>query len=568
MMNSLTKQLVVLFCGLLMVVCSCAEKTSTAESKIPESKRPAQPEVRQAAESKVVSDVLEPKKDADVTSEPDRPVKPEVKPAVEKKIVSDVSTLQKDTDVTSEPGRQPQSKVKVPVDPNIVASIGDFTITKQEFEKQLLMEIYPRGYESFGEQTELPDNEAVLMKMVAEKAMTLEARAQGYLKEDENLSRTVKRFRERRLANLLLQKQLQDKVNKVTVTEAEIQQRMKISPKLDRTKAEAMVKRTKVNMLLESYFEQINQKLHVTKLSENFPKAVQIYQRLLNQPKKPRKVPFIRNYQMREELTEEEKNIVLAKYDNGNVTLNDWFNALGEIAPPSRPKNLNTTAGVEQLLDRALRLPLLVTEAGTLGLDKDVNLLRQVKEYEDRMLLSRIKSDKYKSLNQPTAEEIVEHFNKNKEAFRTGRMVKVNMIRCENLKTALEAKAELDSGKDFESVRGKYSLEKKGKPFINTYASSEGIFWKDLWEADPNEVIGPIKGFYRNEVKWRIVKILEKEPGEIKEYSSDMDRRIKDKIMSERREALLEQYGRELLAKYPHNVYAERIKGIDPLDIP
>ncbi|MCH7558349.1 MAG: peptidyl-prolyl cis-trans isomerase [Planctomycetes bacterium] len=472
-----------------------------------------------------------------------------------------------------EPIRQRQPVVKPSAEPsNIVARAGDYVITKQELEKRLMMELYPRGYDSYNEQAEPVDAETVLMKMIAEKAMVRDARKLGFLK-DETFGASITRFKERRLSNLLLQKQLQPKL---TVTESEIKQKMKADPKLDRARAEAMLKNTKGRRLYDQYYKQIYQKFHVKKLSNNFPKAVQIHQRLLTKPKKPRKAPFIRIYQIKEELTPEEKNIVLATFsaspqdDNGKITkitLKDWFDTLCESSPPSRPRNLNTPKGVEQLLERALRMPLLVSEAKSLGFDKDKNLLKKVREYEDRGLLSKVKSEKDKEIKEPTIDEIMIYFGKNMEAFRTGRTLKIDLIWCQDLKTARQAKAELDGGKDFESVRQKYSLEKKGKPF-NTSPSGEGLFWKDLWKGDPNDIVGPVKGFYRRDIKWRIVKILEKNPGKVKGYSSDIERRVKERLVNEQRDAILAKYGDELLKKYPYKIYTEKIKDIDPLDIP
>ncbi|MFZ2149434.1 MAG: hypothetical protein WAV28_19660 [Sedimentisphaerales bacterium] len=475
-----------------------------------------------------------------------------------------IARTQTTNSTPGEPNQQRESVVK-PADEtsNIVASIGDYVITRQELENRLMIELYPRDYDSYNEQAEPPDAEKVLMKMIVEKAMVSEARKQDYLK-DEALGASIKQFKEKRLVNLLLQKQLEPKL---TVTESEIQQKMKADPKLNRARAEAMLKRAKAGMLFEQYYRYICQKFHMAKLSENFLKAAQIHQRLLTQPKKPRKVPFIRIYQITEELTPEEKNIVLATFDNGKVTLKDWFDALCESAPPSRPRDLNTPKGVERLLDRALRMPLLIAEARSLGLENDKNLLQQVREYEDSRLLSKVRSEKYKEIKEPTADQIMLYFGKNREVFRKDLSLKIDLIWCQDLKTARQAKAELDSGKDFESVKQKYSLNKKVKPF-NTYLSGEGLFWKDLWKGDPNDILGPVKGFYQNSIKWRIVKILEKNPGKLVGYSSDMEQRIKERIVSEQRDALLAKYGDEMLKKYQYKVYTERIKDIDPLDIP
>jgi hypothetical protein len=112
-----------------------------------------------------------------------------------------------------------------------------------------------------------------------------------------------------------------------------------------------------------------------------------------------------------------------------------------------------------------------------------------------------------------------------------------------------------------------HSLVKTTKPY-NIYPGSEGLFWKDLWKGDPNDVIGPIKGFQRSGVQWRIVKIMEKNPGTLAEYSDDMESRVKEKMMSERREVIFEQYGNEVLKKYTYQIYADKIKNIDSLDIP
>lgn len=446
---------------------------------------------------------------------------------------------------------------------NAVARIGDYVITSEELEKRLMKELRPDDYDNYNEQAEPVDAKTVLMKMIAEKAMATEARKEGHL-EDEMTQALIKRYRERRLVNLLLQKRLQ---GKVTVTDSEIKAKMKADPKLDQARAEAMLKNTKMRILFDQYYKQIYRKFHVKKLTDNFPKAVEIHQRLLLRPKTPRKMNFIRISQIRDELTPEEKNIVLATYDHGKVTLKDWFETLCESAPPSRPRDLNTVKGVERLLERTLSMPLLVSEAELLGLDKDKNLLEQVREYEDRRLLSEAKLAKYKEVKDPTTEQITAYFDKNKEVFGTHRTVKINQIWCQDLKAARKVKAELDSGEDFESVREKYSLEKKSKPF-HTGPGGEGMFWEDLWKGDPNEIVGPIKGFYREGFKWRIVKILEKNPGEVKEYSSDMENRVKWRMVGEQRNALLEKYGKELLGKYPYEIYADRIKDIDPLDIP
>jgi len=447
----------------------------------------------------------------------------------------------------------------------VVGRIAYYEITKGELEQRLMMELRPYDRDYYGEDFGPVDANTVLLDMIAEKAMIIEARSKDGLK-NETVQMSVKRFADRRLVNLLAQKRVDEKAAEITASQEEIAEKMKANAKLDKAQAEQLVKRLKANEILNAYFKQIYEKSNVKKFPENYRKVAEIYDRLLNNPKEPRKQGWILNTQVQNDLTPEEQNTVLAEFKTGKITIKDWLHTLCDIVPPRRPKRIDPKI-VDQLLEGALRMPLLVAEAESLGLDKDKEYLKQVRDYEDRCLLGDARSAQQKQVKEPTPEQIRAYFDAHKEAFGISKTAKVDTIWCENLAAAKKAKAELDSGKDFEAVKQQYSLNKAGKPF-NTSASSEGMFWKAIWAAEPNEVVGPLKGFYAEGVKWRLVKVLEKKPGQLREFSDNMANQVKSRMMSEQREALLASYRKEMLQKYPHTIYKERLKGIDPLNIP
>jgi hypothetical protein len=462
----------------------------------------------------------------------------------------------------SEKAEQPA--VRAAADPStVVARIGSYRITREELEKRFMMELRPQDYDYYSEPAKPATVKDTLEDMLAEKAMVIEARQQGGL-EDERTRGLVKKQRDRRLANLLAKTYLE---SKVTASDSEIAAKMKADPKLDKAKAKAAVERGKAKGLWDQYYLQIYKRLNVKILTENYPTVTQAHHRLLYRPTKARSVGFIRNSQVKEDLTPEEKKTVLATYDKGEITLEDWLIALCDIVPPRRPRNMKDPKVIEQLLRSALQMPLLVVEAESLGLDKDQELLKQVRDYEDRMLLNTARAAQYKDAKEPSAEEMMAYFNKNKNEFAASESLKIDQIWCDDLAKAKKVKAELDEGKDFEQVKQEHSLEKQLKSF-STRPGSEGLFWKDLETGDPNEIVGPVKGFHREGIKWRIVKILEKKPAEPKEYTANMDPQIKDRIMTEQRNALLAKHNKELLRKYTYQIYLDRIKDIDPLDIP
>lgn len=448
-------------------------------------------------------------------------------------------------------------------DPNIVGLIADYVITRDEVEEQLLRELNPYDYGESAPSSEPITAAEVLIKLVADKAVMMEGRRNGVL-ETDMIYNAVKKFKDRQLINLLMQKEVS---GRLTVTEAEIQEKMKADPKLDREKAEQAVKRAKANATATQYYADLYKKSNVTKATGNFTKASEIHQRLLLRPIVERKVNFIRNHQIKDELSDVEKNMIMATFEGGKVTLKGWFMTIGEIAPPFRPRDLHTAQGVDKLLERTLRTPILVAEAIRQDMDKDEAMRKKVREYEDRNLLGNGRQAKGKEIADPNPDDIKTYFEKNSEHFADQRKLKVDQIWCANLKSAKEARAKLDDGTHFAVIKRDYNQDKESK-VTDLYARVEAYFWSDLWKGEPNGVVGPLKGRHGKDFNWRLVRIIEKNQGTIPEFSEKMAERVKRTMLSERRLAIIDKYNKQLLKKYPHKIYADRVKDIDPLDIP
>ena len=455
-------------------------------------------------------------------------------------------------------GGSPAASGKEP--PVAVAKIGEYEITKDDLIQRLMGEIRPHSEEYTGPQKPVTA-EAALLDLVAEKAMMMEGRKLGSL-NDPVLQSFIERQKRQNLGSMVVM----DYIRKnLSVSDAEIDAMMKNDPKVSRERAGMLVQRAKGTALLEQFYKQLLAKFHVKLLKENFAKASEIHERLLNKPAKPRKETWVLNSQARDEVTKEEKGIALATYDGGEVTLRDWIETLCEIIPPRRPPDLNTPEGVERLLDRTLRSAMLVAEAKSRGYDKAPQYLREIKDLEDQQILYNVQAEKVKNVPEPNDGQIKTFFEKNKDLFAEGPSLKVDQIWCRDLAAAQKVKEKLDGGADFRSVKDADSLQKNSEPY-SVDRSSQGPFWDDLWKGEPNQVVGPVKGFYEAGLAWRVVKILAKTPAQAKPYSEQLQDSVKRTILGERRKAVLDLYGKELREKYGCELHADRIQGIDPLD--
>ncbi|MFC1676941.1 hypothetical protein ACFL3G_07760 [Planctomycetota bacterium] len=448
----------------------------------------------------------------------------------------------------------------------IVGEIGEYVITteqvKQTGRRRLRDDLYIDGRGSRPRQAR-----EILLELLAEKAMATKGRSQGLL-EDEITYQSIKRFKDKKLVGSLLTSHLKSKIH---VSDARIEALMKTDAKLTRENARAKLAQEQANKLRGEFYEQLYKKYKVEKLRDNFQKAGLTHNRLLKLPRKNARTQWVISKQVRDALTAEERATVLAEFDGEQITIKDWLYGLCEIAPPGRATFLKGSKGIEQLLDRLLKTEIFVHEAIARGFDKNEGFVKKVKEREDTMLTGKIRSRAYSSVkNTEDKEQLLAYFNAHKEYFGTPATLKVDQIWCNDLKSAQQARAQLDSGKDFAQVKDKYDvmgIMRQKEPQIISPVR-EGFFFDQLWVGEPGSIVGPVKGTSYEGLKWRVVKIYEKTPGEIKEYSDDMKNSIQMKLQSVQVDRAILELQNQLLEKYPYKIYEDRLEGLDPLEIP
>ena len=457
---------------------------------------------------------------------------------------------------------QPKLSAAAPRPSDIVAQIDNVQITRQQLIQGFAAELRPDPFAPAAG-TQPPNAEQVLLKMVAEKAMAVEGRKLDYL-QDPGIRRQIKRFKEKQLMNMVLSANLTE--DRLAVTDDEIQQKMRENPRFDRNRAQAMLGRDKANKVIQELQVRLTEKFHLRKQRENLPKAARIYQRLLASSKSPYQMKFVGLKQIENELTDQEKSIVLATYDGGQVTLLDWFDSLHEMSPPSRPRDLNTIRGFETFLDqRVLKTPLLMAEAYANGFDKDPDYLQQLRQREDTLLTSKVIMEQIPKSGEPSPEQIITYFNDHKTRFMSPpNLLKIDQLWCADFDTAREVVAQLQGGVDFDSLRSRFSIAEAAEPTTATPESE--ILFDTLWAAELNQIVGPQKLLYADKISYRIVKILEKTPGQVRQYSPDLDQDIKSRIRTQQSKAKLDEYRAQLLKQYQYQIYRDRFA--DLMDLP
>ena len=76
-----------------------------------------------------------------------------------------------------------------------------------------------------------------------------------------------------------------------------------------------------------------------------------------------------------------------------------------------------------------------------------------------------------------------------------------------------------------------------------------------------------MKGFYETGICWRVVQVSEKTAAEMRPYSDNVANQVRSALMAERRDEITAAYEAQLLQKYRHQMYTDRIEDIDPLAV-
>jgi hypothetical protein len=455
-------------------------------------------------------------------------------------------------------------------DLTVLARVGDQQILGGEFRERWLSKLQPESYDEVLV-FEPVDGNDVLFDMVSEIVLAYEGRKRGLVTSDYRVADPAERFRTSQLVQAAFRAYVAPDIK---ASEEEVKAALAENDKLTPEQASLMVRNKKSQAAFNDYVKTLLETLKVKKHPENFAKAAQLHQRLLANPREPRKQSWILNSQIREELSDQEKAIVLVSFDGGAFTVDDFFKALGGMAPPGRPKDLSTVAGVEAFADRSLRLPLAAAAARAGGLDKDPVVVQTIRKYEDRLLYGRMLSSIGEATAEPTDEEITAYYEKIKDHYQRRDVLKGEVIWCRNHAEAETVAQKLRDGADVNDLRATYSFDDKQTEPMTFYPGSEGLFWETLWAAEPNSVAGPLLGFYtgganrKMSLKWRVVKITEKQKGEPGKLEEQGRSSLKWRIKSERRDAAVAKEVKRILKEIPHQISYENLNHFDPRRVP
>ena len=443
-------------------------------------------------------------------------------------------------------------------------SIGQYSISKKQLEHRLRGELLHANERN----SDLPmplSPELMLKEMLFEKAMIIEGRNRGYLEQGYN-QKLVDDFRKKYLYKKILDKYVKKHLE---ITDKDIQKKMNEDPTLEWNQAEKLVTRERTVKLLDEYHENLLNKYKVNKYKENYSKIIELHGKLKSQSPGAGRMTFVRVKQVAQDLTDSEKSIVLASFDDKKITSKDWFYQICDMSPPSRPDNLNTPAGVDNILDNTIKIHLFVHEAVQKGLSQTEEFRILLERREEKVLLHSMKYMIMKQIAENyTDKQLKDLYESNKELFKKDDKIKIRQMWCSSFESARKAREAWEKGEDFNKLQKEYcNLKWKNSRYVHRH--NEGIYFDRFEKASEGDIIGPIKGVYKEEeFKWRVLKITEKKSRGYNQFNDNYKRTVKSKIWYQKKQKARENLKKELFKKYNAEINEDVLDQVkDPLEL-
>jgi parvulin-like peptidyl-prolyl isomerase len=234
--------------------------------------------------------------------------------------------------------------------------------------------------------------------------------------------------------------------------------------------------------------------------------------------------------------------------------------------PPQIRSRFETPAGRKQLLEQVVLTSLLAQEARRLGIDKQDDIVKKIKEVTDNVIVQELNRQIVSREITLSDQEIEKYYNENKEDFVRPEQVNASVImfkvvdvdsnkKKEKKKLAKVTLDRLKKGADFADVAREVSEDRRtsrrgGVTGFFARDRRAGIYGKKFEEVVFGLETGEISDVFETEVGYFIARVDDRQPRTEKSLN-DVKGRIERRLKQIKQREAYQKYVEGLKEKYP-----------------
>jgi len=245
---------------------------------------------------------------------------------------------------------------------------------------------------------------------------------------------------------------------------------------------------------------------------------------------------------------------ILASFSGQTITLGE-FNQLWEEVPEDYKLQLDKS----MVLDQMISEKMLIQEAKNIGLEKDNDVLEQIKKMTEQILVQVLIEREIIDKIKVNDEEVLEYYEQNKESFTEKEQVYLFNILLETEEEAQNVLEQLKAGGDFSEIAKEKSTGPSAAQGGDLGYLTKGTIVPEIEEVVFALEVEELSEIINTDFGFHILKITEKKPETVKTFEEVKEDIIQTLLPNKQKEAfdnLLE----ELKSKSEIEINEEALK--------
>lgn len=241
-----------------------------------------------------------------------------------------------------------------------------------------------------------------------------------------------------------------------------------------------------------------------------------------------------------EQLDRDEKELVIATLDGGNVTIGDYLTSVKDIPAQYRP-NLNDYDSLAVVIFELKKLDILALEAIREGLDNNEKYLKTVNLFKELTMADILKNDSIPVPAAPDDGMIRSYFDANPDEFTDPAKVRIYEILISDELKAKKLIKEVSGLDNFKEVARELTERPGKRSQSGDMGYIEEKWYPDLFETAYQTRIGGVAGPIFTNQKYSIIFVIDKIEATLKDFLGQK-RTIKEKLIRDQKVTTMQNW--------------------------
>ncbi len=259
--------------------------------------------------------------------------------------------------------------------------------------------------------------------------------------------------------------------------------------------------------------------------------------------------------------TEEESNVVFAKWDDNKVTLKTILNRY-ENNLPRVVGALGKSKNLQNEVRNLSMITIALSEAKRMNLHELEDVAKVLNNFREDRLVQLVEKKEIQEKVSATDEEVKNFYNENPDQYMKPAQMEMWDILVETEKEADRVAALARKGRNFESLAKKYSTDKyykeKGGYLGFRAVNARSTVSRGAFDIGPN---GKISDPIKFKKKWAIVKTGELKEKELRSFQ-EVKRMAEGRVKSNKMAELRKEWKNKLDEQYPTKIDEEKLANL------